>query len=79
MAGLRMSYKMQQLIQQDLCAPIRGIRDDENPVSLNNYLYTSMRGNRGHRRALLTSMLNLFDDTAVSSRLCNYDPQKCVN
>ena len=66
MVGVKMSYRLQTLLQQDLCEPIRGIRIEETPQALNAFLYSLVRGNRGTRRAHLTSLLNLFDDTAVS-------------
>ncbi|XP_013407379.1 nipped-B-like protein B isoform X1 [Lingula anatina] len=64
LAGIKMSYRLQQLLQADLYEPIRGIRDEDNPTALCAFLYTLIRGNRSHRRALLTNLLNMFDDSA---------------
>lgn len=65
--GIKLSYRIQKLLQDDPTRPVRGIRSpDENTQSLNSYLYTVLRGNRSHRRAILTSLLNQFDDSAVS-------------
>lgn len=66
--GLKMSYKLQQLLQANSkSCVIRGHRESEgNTISLNNFLYTVLRTNRSHRRAILLSLLNLFDDSAVS-------------
>lgn len=66
--GLKMSYKLQQLLQANSkSCLIRGHRESEgNTISLNNFLYTVLRTNRSHRRAILLSLLNLFDDSAVS-------------
>lgn len=64
--GVKMSYKLQELLQQEPQEPIRGMRDEEIPVALNNFIYTLIRSNSGQRRALLSSMLNVFDDTSVS-------------
>lgn len=64
MAGMRMSYRLQRLIQQDIYEPVRGFRNEECPQALNQSLYSIIRTNRQHRRALITSMLNLFDDTS---------------
>ena len=65
--GVKMSYKMQELLQSDPLEPLRGIREEENNViALNSYIYSLIRSNRGQRRGLLSSMLNSFDDTAVS-------------
>ncbi|XP_056020035.1 nipped-B-like protein isoform X3 [Ostrea edulis] len=67
--GLKMSYKLQQLLQSNSTScVIRGHRDNEgNMISLNNFLYTVLRSNRSHRRAILLSLLNLFDDSAKIS------------
>ena len=77
--GLKMSYKLQRILQPTTCnngaqSVIRGMRnpdDGANTCSLNNYLYTVLRSNRSHRRAILTSLLNQFDDSSVSG-LCEY-------
>ncbi|XP_078316661.1 nipped-B-like protein isoform X3 [Crassostrea virginica] len=67
--GLMMSYKLQQLLQSNSkSCVIRGHREcDGNTISLNNFLYTVLRTNRSHRRAILLSLLNLFDDSAKIS------------
>ncbi|OWF42149.1 nipped-B-like protein B isoform X2 [Mizuhopecten yessoensis] len=63
--GLKLSYRLQQILQNDHSKPIRGMRSpDDNVQSLNAYLYTVLRSNRPHRRAILTTLLNLFDDSA---------------
>ncbi|GFT96763.1 nipped-B-like protein [Nephila pilipes] len=63
MLGVRMSFKMQQLIhnQDDI---LRGFRSPEAPVSRNGFLYTVMRSTRQSRRAFLFSLLKLFDEQA---------------
>ena len=67
MQGIKFSYRLQTLIQKDVEEPVRGIRFEENnSVALNNFIYSLIRSSRNYRRALLSSMLNLFDDTAVS-------------
>jgi len=73
MQGVKMSYRLHELLQRNNNAsPLRGVRVDDAPTSLNSYLYSLIRGNRSQRRGLLTSLLNMFDDTAVSLvlRLC---------
>ncbi|ELU12686.1 hypothetical protein CAPTEDRAFT_160616 [Capitella teleta] len=62
--GVKMSFKLQELMQQDSQEPIRGMREEDIPSALNAFIYTLIRGNSGQRRALLSSMLNMFDDTA---------------
>lgn len=63
MSGVRMSFKIQQLIQ-DSVTNIRGFRATESPVSRNGFLYSVIRGTRQSRRAFLLSLLKLFDEQA---------------
>ncbi|KAF6729578.1 Nipped-B-like protein A [Oryzias melastigma] len=63
-AGMKMSYSLQQAINSSRKTIIRGFRHDETHTALCSHLYTMIRGNRQHRRAFLISLLNLFDDSA---------------
>ncbi|XP_067377173.1 nipped-B-like protein A isoform X3 [Channa argus] len=63
-AGMKMSYNLQQAIASSHRAIIRGFRQDETHSALCSHLFTMIRGNRQHRRAFLISLLNLFDDSA---------------
>ncbi|XP_059692596.1 nipped-B-like protein isoform X7 [Haemorhous mexicanus] len=63
-AGMKMSYQVQQAINSCPKDPVRGFRHDESSSALCSHLYSMIRGNRQHRRAFLISLLNLFDDTA---------------
>ncbi|KAF7200405.1 nipped-B-like protein A isoform X2 [Nothobranchius furzeri] len=63
-AGMKMSYSLQQAIASSRRAIIRGFRQDETHSALCSHLYSMIRGNRQHRRAFLISLLNLFDDSA---------------
>ncbi|XP_059401039.1 nipped-B-like protein B isoform X2 [Carassius carassius] len=65
-AGMKMSYQVQQAIVDSKDMIIRGFRQDETNTALCAHLYTMVRGNRQHRRAFLISLLNLFDDNAKS-------------
>ncbi|XP_051765012.1 nipped-B-like protein B isoform X1 [Ctenopharyngodon idella] len=65
-AGMKMSYQVQQAIVGSKDTVIRGFRQDEINTALCSHLYTMVRGNRQHRRAFLISLLNLFDDNAKS-------------
>ncbi|XP_056127240.1 nipped-B-like protein B isoform X1 [Rhinichthys klamathensis goyatoka] len=65
-AGMKMSYQVQQAIVGSKDTVIRGFRLDETNAALCSHLYTMVRGNRQHRRAFLISLLNLFDDNAKS-------------
>uniref|UniRef100_A0A7N6AZ17 Nipped-B protein n=1 Tax=Anabas testudineus TaxID=64144 RepID=A0A7N6AZ17_ANATE len=64
-AGMKMSYSLQQAINLSRRTIIRGFRQDETHSALCSHLFTMIRGNRQHRRAFLISLLNLFDDSAV--------------
>ncbi|XP_068106831.1 nipped-B-like protein isoform X3 [Hyperolius riggenbachi] len=63
-AGIKMSYLVQQAIISDSKRVVRGFRQDESSSALCAHLYSMIRGNRQHRRAFLISLLNLFDDAA---------------
>lgn len=63
-AGMKMSYNLQQAIDLPRKSIIRGFRQDETHTALCAHLFTMIRGNRQHRRAFLISLLNLFDDSA---------------
>lgn len=65
--GMKMSYKLQSIIQ-NASEPVRGLRTQDGITqSLNSFLYSVLRGNRSHRRAFITSLLNSFDDSARAS------------
>ncbi|XP_043839077.1 nipped-B-like protein isoform X2 [Dromiciops gliroides] len=63
-AGMKMSYQVQQAINTSPNDAVRGFRQDESSSALCSHLYSMIRGNRQHRRAFLIALLNLFDDTA---------------
>ncbi|XP_029961584.1 nipped-B-like protein A isoform X3 [Salarias fasciatus] len=63
-AGMKMSYGLQQAINSSRKSIIRGFRQDETHSALCSHLFSMIRGNRQHRRAFLISLLNLFDDSA---------------
>lgn len=65
-AGLKMSYQVQQAIHGSKNKVIRGFRHDDTDTALCSHLYSLVRGNRQHRRAFLLSLLSLFDDSSVS-------------
>ena len=63
MQGIKMSYGLQEILQQDPSEPIRGIRtDDDNIISPNSFNYSLIRSNRGQRRAMLQSLLSMFEE-----------------
>ncbi|KAF3851148.1 hypothetical protein F7725_012920 [Dissostichus mawsoni] len=61
-AGMKMSYNLQQAIESSRRNIIRGFRQEETTSALCAHLFSMIRGNRQHRRAFLISLLNLFDD-----------------
>ncbi|XP_058491616.1 nipped-B-like protein A isoform X5 [Solea solea] len=63
-AGMKMSYNLQQAIASSRRSIIRGFRQDETHSALCSHLFAMIRGNRQHRRAFLISLLNLFDDSS---------------
>uniref|UniRef100_A0A3Q1J4Q2 Nipped-B protein n=1 Tax=Anabas testudineus TaxID=64144 RepID=A0A3Q1J4Q2_ANATE len=63
-AGLKMSFQVQQAINGSRDTVIRGFRHEDSDSALCSHLYTMVRGNRQHRRAFLISLLNLFDDSS---------------
>lgn len=67
LAGIKMSFRLQRLLFPDLSKPIRGFREEDSCLSLNAYLYTVLRANRSQRRGFIQTLLNLFDDSAVSA------------
>lgn len=66
-AGMKMSYQVQQAVLGPSASIIRGFRQDESSSALCSHLYSMIRTNRQHRRAFLISLLNLFDDSSVSA------------
>ncbi|PKU35584.1 nipped-bhypothetical protein [Limosa lapponica baueri] len=75
-AGMKMSYQVQQAINTCPKDPVRGFRHDESSSALCSHLYSMIRGNRQHRRAFLISLLNLFDDTAFKLLMEHLDPDE---
>lgn len=71
-AGMKMSYQVQQAVLGSAERVIRGFRQDESNSAQCSHLYSMIRTNRQHRRAFLISLLNLFDDSSVSA-LCVSD------
>ncbi|XP_052774333.1 nipped-B-like protein A isoform X2 [Mya arenaria] len=64
--GIKMCFRLQELLQGESGDSIvRGLHNPlSNSSSLNAFLYNVLRTNRSHRRAILTTLLNLLDDSA---------------
>ena len=66
--GVKMSYRLQEVLQVKSKTALRGSRiDHDNMVSLSSFIYSLIRNNRGQRRGLLSSILGMFDDSSVST------------
>ena len=70
--GIKLSHELQQIIiggeRGGGDGIVRGCRvqkEGELPTALNGFLYTIMKTTKAQRRAILTSLLKQFDDTAV--------------
>jgi len=65
--GIKLSYRLQKLLQNDIT--VRGMRTKEGefPGALNGFLYTILRNTKQQRRAIVLSFLKHFDETAKTS------------
>ncbi|XP_012219437.1 nipped-B-like protein A [Linepithema humile] len=65
--GIKLSYRLQKILQNDIT--VRGMRakDGEFPGALNGFLYTILRSTKQQRRAIVISFLKHFDEAAKSS------------
>ncbi|KAK0139474.1 Nipped-B-like protein [Merluccius polli] len=63
-SGMKMAYQLQQAIAGPEATVVRGFREDDTNSALCSHLFSMVRTNRQHRRALLISLLNQFDDSA---------------
>lgn len=74
--GIRLSHQLQEVVlgseegrrRKGDDGIVRGCRvqkEGELPTALNGFLYTIMKTTKSQRRAILTSLLKQFDDTAV--------------
>ncbi|XP_068082252.1 nipped-B-like protein isoform X2 [Anabrus simplex] len=68
-SGIRLSYKLQKIIQNDGSGIVRGFRarDGEFPGALNGFLYSILRSTKQQRRALVLSILKQFDEQVKTS------------
>jgi len=65
--GIKLSYRLQKILQNDIT--VRGMRtkDGEFPGALNGFLYTILRNTKQQRRAIVLSFLKHFDESAKTS------------
>lgn len=64
--GIRLSYRLQRIIQNK--EVVRGFRtvEGEFPGALNGFLYSILRSTKQQRRAIVLSVLKQFDEQVVS-------------
>lgn len=67
--GIRLSYRLQRIIQSKEI--VRGFRtvEGEFPGALNGFLYSILRTTKQQRRAIALSVLKQFDEQVVSCEL----------
>ncbi|KAG8240117.1 hypothetical protein J437_LFUL019739 [Ladona fulva] len=65
--GIRLSYKLQEIVQGE--GIVRGyrIREGEVPTALNGFLYSILRSTKQQRRAIASSILKQFDEQVKTS------------
>lgn len=70
-SGIRLSYKLQKILQSDSLGIVRGyrVREGEFPGALNGFLYSILRNTKQQRRALVLSVLKQFDEQVVSYKI----------
>ncbi|KAF7993051.1 hypothetical protein HCN44_005832 [Aphidius gifuensis] len=65
--GIKLSYRLQKILQNDIIVRGMKTKDGEIPSALNGFLYTILRNTKQQRRAIVLSFLKQFDETAKSS------------
>lgn len=65
--GIKLSYRLQKILQNDITVRGMRVRDGEFPGALNGFLYTILRNTKQQRRAIVLSFLKHFDETAKTS------------
>ncbi|XP_072750349.1 nipped-B protein [Anoplolepis gracilipes] len=65
--GIKLSYRLQKILQNDITVRGMRIKEGEFPGALNGFLYTILRSTKQQRRAFVLSFLKRFDETAKTS------------
>jgi len=60
--GIKLSYRLQKLIQLTDSGYLQGYRESESRISYASHVYTMLRPNKQYRRPLLQTILKQFDD-----------------
>lgn len=61
--GIRLSYRLQKILQNDDTVRGMRIKEGEFPGALNGFLYTILRNTKQQRRAIVLSFLKQFDES----------------
>ncbi|XP_015608348.1 nipped-B-like protein B [Cephus cinctus] len=65
--GIKLSYRLQKILQNDITVRGMRIKEGEFPSALNGFLYTILRNTKQQRRAIVLSFLKQFDESAKTS------------
>ncbi|XP_071872073.1 nipped-B cohesin loading factor [Bombus fervidus] len=65
--GIKLSYRLQKILQNDITVRGMRVKDGEFPGALNGFLYTILRNTKQQRRAIVLSFLKQFDESAKTS------------
>lgn len=65
--GIKLSYRLQKILQNDMTVRGMRVKDGEFPGALNGFLYTILRNTKQQRRAIVLSFLKQFDESAKTS------------
>ncbi|KAL0131860.1 hypothetical protein PUN28_003013 [Cardiocondyla obscurior] len=65
--GIKLSYRLQKILQNDITVRGMRIKEGEFPGALNGFLYTILRNTKQQRRAIVLSFLKHFDEAAKTS------------
>lgn len=65
--GIKLSYRLQKILQTDITVRGMRVKDGEFPGALNGFLYTILRNTKQQRRAIVLSFLKQFDESAKTS------------
>lgn len=65
--GIKLSYRLQKILQNDDTVRGMRIKEGEFPAALNGFLYTILRNTKQQRRAIVLSFLKQFDESAKTS------------
>ncbi|XP_020300798.1 nipped-B-like protein A [Pseudomyrmex gracilis] len=65
--GMKLSYRLQKILQNDITVRGMRIKEGEFPSALNGFLYTILRTTKQQRRAIVLSFLKHFEENAKTN------------